>query len=452
MHATSDVEQRNPTRPQHNWLLRLFLALVVGVFAAIVIPPLLPKSDATVRTLLRVPVPTPFLGQRGELRPDPLNHQRTQIALVKSRLVLGSALRDPTVSNLEVLADKIEPIAWLEEEVQADFALAPEILRISMSGQETDDLVVLVNAIREAYKREVVDSEIGVRKQRQQFLAGLLQKYEDQLKTARETQKQVSELGGGRNATGRELVLAFIQQQLGMYQRELLGTQLELRKVRQTLDELKEKDRSFDQLALPEAAVTEALARDPEFQAVEEEIRKKETRVAQIVQVSERGDSDPEVVRLRGEISELTKKRKEINDRVRPKVILQLKERSRLDLVSQIAIQQARLASLQRTEKEFEAEVNRLRNRVLELNKQGFKLDLFQEDVSYLESMTKRLRNEHEALKVELMAPSRVSMIEEASVSRAKQTWRPYVPVLAGLAAFLFAFSCLALRVRVSLR
>ena len=43
-------------------------------------------------------------------------HQRTQAALAKSRLVLNSALRVKEVANLPVLADKIDPVAWLEEE------------------------------------------------------------------------------------------------------------------------------------------------------------------------------------------------------------------------------------------------------------------------------------------------------------------------------------------------
>src|SRR5437588_753954 len=105
----------------------------------------------------RLPVPAPpgsgVARHAGARTPTPAmgSHQRNQMALVKSRLVLVSALRDPRVAKLGVIARQaeqgVDPVEWLEREVQVDFSVAPEDLRISMSGLETDDLVVLVNAL-----------------------------------------------------------------------------------------------------------------------------------------------------------------------------------------------------------------------------------------------------------------------------------------------------------------
>jgi succinoglycan biosynthesis transport protein ExoP len=397
MGDSTHVEQVCPRPRRRRWFLRLVGAVAVGVVVATVTGALLPKPWPTVRTLLRIPLPTPILVRGGASLPDLPSHQRNQIALCKSRLVLGSALRDPTVRNLPVLAEQIEPIAWLEREVQVDFSIAPEIMRIAMTGMETSDLVVLVNAIREAYKREVVDSQISARKQRQEFLAELIQKYEDQLKAARETQKNAADLLSVRTGSGRELVVSFVKQQLGMTEKELLSTQAELRKAEVELKLLKVSLEKSDQL-----------------------------------KVVDQEDA--------------------IDERVRQKVLPQQKERARLDRQTQIKYLETRIATLKETEKTLEPEIERLRRRVVELNKQGFKFDVFQEDISHLKEMSMRLKNEHEALKVELQAPSQVSMTEEAIVTQVKEPWRPLVPVLAGLGGFLFAFSCMAVRVRVSLR
>jgi hypothetical protein len=272
MSISSNVEPPHHTMPQRNWLLRLFLALVVAIFAAIIIPPLMPKSDPVVRTLLRVPQPTPFLVRAGQPLPDISSYQCMQIALVKSRLVLSSALRDPTVTGLPLISHRRDPLPWLEKEVQADFTLAPEILRISMRGQETDDRVVLVNAIREAFKREVVESEIIVRKLRQEIIAKLIQKYEEQLKAAREILEPDAEWLVLRNDTIWERMITLIQQQLRRAEKELLDTQSELRKVRTTLFELKVQEKTLDRLPIPEAAVAEQLAKDQTVVAIKAEI------------------------------------------------------------------------------------------------------------------------------------------------------------------------------------
>jgi hypothetical protein len=125
-------------------VVALTLAVPAGVVAWFFAPP--PKHQ--VRTLIEIPPPgSAFFVRPAEAVPDLQSYQRNQVVLCKSRLVLASALRDPKVANLAILANRLDPIAWLEKEVQADFALSPEIMRISMSGLETDDLVVLVNAI-----------------------------------------------------------------------------------------------------------------------------------------------------------------------------------------------------------------------------------------------------------------------------------------------------------------
>jgi capsular exopolysaccharide synthesis family protein len=79
-------------------------------------------------------------------------------------------------------------------------------------------------------------------------------------------------------------------------------------------------------------------------------------------------------------------------------------------------------------------------------------LDSFKEDMSQLEEMTKRITNEEWALKVELQAPSLVSVLEEAVVSRVDATMRRLsmtgMAGLAGLGFVMFAVAWLESRLR----
>jgi capsular exopolysaccharide synthesis family protein len=87
-----------------------------------------------------------------------------------------------------------------------------------------------------------------------------------------------------------------------------------------------------------------------------------------------------------------------------------------------------------------------------ELTKQGIKLDSFREDIGHLEDMWRRLKGEHETLKVELQAPSRVEVREEATVKRVDVEKQKALmsggAALGGLLFGLFAVSWLEFRTR----
>jgi hypothetical protein len=94
---------------------------------------------------------------RNALRPNDYgfseNEKQTQIAIVKSQLVLNKALNSVPKS---FVASQSDPIGWLQKNMVVEFA-SPEILRIGLRGDDPDALVVLVDAIRDAYVSEILD-------------------------------------------------------------------------------------------------------------------------------------------------------------------------------------------------------------------------------------------------------------------------------------------------------
>jgi capsular exopolysaccharide synthesis family protein len=107
---------------------------------------------------------------------------------------------------------------------------------------------------------------------------------------------------------------------------------------------------------------------------------------------------------------------------------------------------------LEATERLLEPEVKRLQQRVVELTRQNIKLDTFQEDLSSIVEMNKRISDEEQRLKVEIEAPSVVSVLEEAVVIRANATKRQALIAggagLGGLALVLFGVAWLEYRAR----
>src|SRR6185369_12426408 len=97
-----------------------------------------------------------------------------QIALVKSRHVLQTALDRPGVADLALVRDTPDPVGGLERELKADFNVAPEILRLTLTGPDPGELVTLLDAIRESYLAEGVNKELTDKRANLDRLRGLI--------------------------------------------------------------------------------------------------------------------------------------------------------------------------------------------------------------------------------------------------------------------------------------
>jgi hypothetical protein len=150
------------------WLLNITVSLAMGVSAAAYAWSLC-KPTVTVQTLIHVP----SRPQRARL-PDLEHHQQQQVSLLKSRPRLSAFLRDPLVADLPVVTEQPDPVGWLEANLQADFRLAPEVLRIALSGDKPDELALLLNELREKYLREIARREAKPHIQRLIALEALL--------------------------------------------------------------------------------------------------------------------------------------------------------------------------------------------------------------------------------------------------------------------------------------
>ncbi len=63
------------------------------------------------------------------------------------------------VAKLSIIQEQTDPIQWLEREIQVDFAAGPETMRISLRGDNTREMLLIVNAVTKAYLNAIVDKE-----------------------------------------------------------------------------------------------------------------------------------------------------------------------------------------------------------------------------------------------------------------------------------------------------
>src|SRR4051812_42679779 len=89
---------------QRRWYKALCLGLFCSTFVAAAVWLLVPPSLYTARSLMHASsIPPKVIFQTAEVRADFPTFSKTQMTLIRSRLVLNTALRDPKVSSLELV-------------------------------------------------------------------------------------------------------------------------------------------------------------------------------------------------------------------------------------------------------------------------------------------------------------------------------------------------------------
>ncbi len=230
---------------RRRWLLALSLSVLGGVIAAGATWLFLPAPEATARALLHVDSTPPWVVfNKAEGQSNFQSYQRTQVALVKSRLVLNAALRSPAVAGFSIIRDSIDPVAWLQKELVVDFSVAPEILRIALSGDRPEEQKVLVEQVTHAYLEEIVNKEGNSKRERMDKLKEISDRYEDTLRRKRRTVRELSEAVGTGDPHTLALKQRFAQEQLASSQKELLQIDSDLRKLKIEVVALQGRDRS----------------------------------------------------------------------------------------------------------------------------------------------------------------------------------------------------------------
>ncbi len=158
---------------------------------------------------------------------DAATFRRTQVVLIKSRLVLRAALRRPEVADLAVLKGKVDPVSWLEKNLRAAFVENTAVLRVSVAEGSADERAALANAVADAYLAEAVDAE---QQQKRKRLAELEKIRNDQEAVIGERRQMLHRLELTLGGSAQSLKLQFNREDLAEYRKEL--HQVRLAKIR----------------------------------------------------------------------------------------------------------------------------------------------------------------------------------------------------------------------------
>ncbi len=116
--------------------------------------------------LLKVSSTQPAVLAAGRVDPQEFPiFKRTQAQLLLSGVVLNGVLRNPEIKQLPtVRRHRNNEVAWLKSQLTIDYPNDAEILRIAIDGNREEDLVKIVNKVTDVYLKEIVEREKQTRR------------------------------------------------------------------------------------------------------------------------------------------------------------------------------------------------------------------------------------------------------------------------------------------------
>lgn len=197
--------------------------------------------------------------------------RRKQQAMITSPMVLLAALRNREISELPLIKEQDDPVLFLQDKLRVLFPGESELMRIAMRGEDPAQLVAIVNAVRDAYYREVVLRDNAERLEKKRTLEREAERVDDRIRSIRRRLDQVAEQ---LNLTREEHME--LQQTLGMHRHSTLLAELrEMTKKRDELESQREllefSIERAEKYNLPDLAIDNEVYKDPEISQLKAE-------------------------------------------------------------------------------------------------------------------------------------------------------------------------------------
>jgi capsular exopolysaccharide synthesis family protein len=374
-------------------------------------------------------------------------YQETQAILVKSRRVLEAALSAPEVVGLPTVLEQTNPVDWLSDEIKVDLPSGSEILTISMlASYPPHDLSTLVNSVVDAYLTQIVEKEQLERLERLERLKDLFATYQNTLKEKREEFREKASSTGTSDKQTAAVQQQMMIEHLGLARQELLRLQADIRRSKARLHVLASREEedpySSQDFTRPELATTEEA--DPEALEIQGRIANLKRHQASLMRLARKGSADPSFQAMQREIRQLNKalevRRRELRADAAKRGPTVLAEAHEPAADGRVLDAEEYLEILREQEKSLVGEIAELESQMSSLNVKSMDLRWLEDEIAVVSDTARMVGSEVQSMTVEMQAPSRIRLIERASVPRLVDSRRRYkYTVMAGLGAF-FAF------------
>ena len=371
------------------------------------------------------------------------SYRKTQAAHIKSPLVLQNAIRklseDPSISMLRA---EREPQRFLEDEISVSAPLEQELLAIRMRGRDPQQLVKIVNAVRDSYMDNVADSEKQQSYQRYNLLKTDLNAIEEDLKLKTERFVELQKKMNAADLPAVKYRYESLMQQTAQLRDASRRTKDDLGKVEMRLEFLKITETKGAKV--PEYLIELNLSRDDQIAMWDRQIMQIEMAIDMEKQAVRKTKGDRTLTSLEGQIAKLKNRKEQCAAELKPAIIKHLASEmlkesngngTEVSDPDQLENKRQRLQADYETDQKslvgLEAEVEKL-------GKASGELENLDTEIKGLSRSRDKRADELRDVRVALEMPARVMPLEKATVPDApSQLFRVIMTIFAGIAGFV---------------
>jgi capsular exopolysaccharide synthesis family protein len=418
---------------RRRWMLATGLGLTLGILGAAAVWFFLPPAKNNANVQLRIN--TEKAGKIHD-HPDVIGesyeaYQSLQVHLIRSRMVLNAALRQPGVAQLSLFQKVPDAIEWLEHEVRVDYP-SREILRITVAGEDLEELKTLVEAVKRAYMTEVVEKQTKDRQTRLEELRKILARYKEKLARDRRVKLDLAKKAAAPDSHSLATMAVLYKDQLRAAHGQLISIQEQIRQmeVAQALNGGQEGQPVTDKMVAAvlenEPAVTSRIAIILKLQETLEQTKKRaknpnDTKLPAIKHLNDQIEA--EQILLAADRSRL---RPQLEEKIRDNMA-QHSEHDRAVLRNNIVHAKA-------LEKKLQEDIEKYGRLIDDAPGQQLTMNEIEFDIEQAESEVRTVTTAIAQLEIELNDPARVSPLQEAVAYKVDNLLRKVqLSVLAGV-------------------
>ncbi|HTQ40899.1 MAG TPA: Wzz/FepE/Etk N-terminal domain-containing protein, partial [Pirellulales bacterium] len=312
---------------RRRWLLALIVGIVMGLPLAALLWIVAPENYEVV-AWLKVGDPQ----QWSETKPgrdgaEYEAYRQTQAARIRSPMVLQEALNKEGVASLPLLRAEKDQHRFLEDEITVVTPRDSELLQIKMRGKDPQQLVKIVNAVKDSYLDNVVEVENRENVGKLTLLQNTLNELQNDISNKRDQLQKLQEKTKSPDLDSVKFQYNLLVQQSGSIMNQMSRTREDLARIAKQLRIL-QSDKPTD---IPDYQVEQYLLRDDQIADMTKQATNMQMAIDYAMGASRLGDRDPQVKDYKNKLAALQSRLEERRRELRPEIIKQLKT----DLASQ---------------------------------------------------------------------------------------------------------------------
>ncbi|MGA2796328.1 MAG: polysaccharide biosynthesis tyrosine autokinase [Thermoguttaceae bacterium] len=379
--------------------------------------------------------------------------KNTQMQYVSSNFVLAAALHRPEdnpISRLPILKNQRDPIQWLMKKLSVSFPQKGEFMKVEVTTSNAEEANKIVAAVVDAYRSEVVDSEMKKRRDRVDELERLYTEKDQEVRNRRGDLKLLAEQLGAAETENLNLKQKLTLEELALYRNQSAQRDFEIGRLRSDLGARQAELKAVQNLDVSETECEMYAQNDPVLRDLMQEImwRQEDSQNASGV-LKDSGQKDGAkkpnrfIEQYQGQLDRF---KNEYNDRIE-KIKAEIIHKRQTEVDKEIKRLEAAIEIANKQQKVIEEEVQHLKKQAEQFGSSSVDVEMLRADIAVRVKSLDSIESERDKLKVELRSPPRIEISKQppAPVQPSNTMFRTSATVFASLLGLLLPMAAITL-------